>query len=55
LEKFIYRHNFSSDVHSVFVPQQRDILYNYINRENVDGLDEKKSIPLKELSVAFAD
>ncbi len=38
-----------------FVPQQRDILYNYINRENVDYLDAKKSMPLKQLSVAFAD
>ncbi len=38
-----------------FVPQQRDILYNYINRENVDALDERKSMPLKQLSVAFAD
>jgi cyclic dehypoxanthinyl futalosine synthase len=38
-----------------FVPQQRDILYKYINRENVDELDVKKSMPLKQLSVAFAD
>jgi len=38
-----------------FVPQQRDILYNYIRRENVDELDERKSMPLKKLSVAFAD
>jgi len=38
-----------------FVPQQRDILYNYVNRENVDELDERKSMPLKQLSVAFAD
>jgi 2-iminoacetate synthase ThiH len=36
-------------------PQQRDILYNYINRPDVDSLDEKKSMPLKQLSVAFAD
>jgi cyclic dehypoxanthinyl futalosine synthase len=38
-----------------FKPQQRDILYNYINRENVDELDARKSMPLKQLSVAFAD
>jgi cyclic dehypoxanthinyl futalosine synthase len=38
-----------------FIPQQRDILYRYINRENVDALDEKKSMSLKQLSVAFAD
>jgi cyclic dehypoxanthinyl futalosine synthase len=38
-----------------FIPQQRDILYNYINRENVKKLDEKSSMPLKKLSVAFAD
>ncbi|MGI9036305.1 MAG: cyclic dehypoxanthinyl futalosine synthase [Pyrinomonadaceae bacterium] len=38
-----------------FVPQQRDILYNYINRENVENLDERKSMPLKKLSVTFAD
>ena len=38
-----------------FVPQQRDILYSYINRENVEILDERKSMPLKKLSVAFAD
>ena len=38
-----------------FIPQQRDILYNYIDRENVENLDERKSMPLKKLSVAFAD
>lgn len=38
-----------------FVPQQRDILYNYINRDGVDDLDIKKSMPLTKLSVAFAD
>ena len=38
-----------------FVPQQRDILYNYIDRDNRDDLDQKKSMPLKQLSVAFAD
>ena len=38
-----------------FVPQQRDILYRYVTRENVEILDERKSMPLKQLSVAFAD
>jgi cyclic dehypoxanthinyl futalosine synthase len=38
-----------------FIPQQRDILYNYINREEVEKLDERKSMLLKQLSVAFAD
>lgn len=38
-----------------FIPQQRDILYNYINRENIERLDERKSLPLQKLSVAFAD
>ena len=38
-----------------FAPQQRDILYNYIDRENIKDLDERKSMPLKKLSVAFAD
>lgn len=38
-----------------FIPQQRDILYEYVNRENVDALDARKSMPLKQLSVAFAD
>ena len=38
-----------------FTPQQRDILYNYVNRESVETLDERKSMPLKQLSVAFAD
>ena len=36
-------------------PQQRDILYNYIDREGVDQLDQSDSIPFKKLSVAFAD
>jgi cyclic dehypoxanthinyl futalosine synthase len=36
-------------------PQQRDILYNYINRENIDSLDQSDSMKLKQLSVAFAD
>ena len=38
-----------------FVPQQRDILYNYIDREGTDNLDNRSSIPLRQLSVAFAD
>jgi cyclic dehypoxanthinyl futalosine synthase len=38
-----------------FIPQQRDILYEYVNRANVDELDARKSMPLKQLSVAFAD
>lgn len=38
-----------------FIPQQRDILYKYVNRENVERLDERGSMPLKQLSVAFAD
>lgn len=38
-----------------FRPQQRDILYRYVNRKAVENLDERKSMPLKQLSVAFAD
>ncbi len=38
-----------------YKPQQRDILYNYVNREESVSLDERKSMPLKKLSVAFAD
>ena len=38
-----------------FTPQQRDILYNYIYRDDIYDLDKKKSTPLKQLSVAFAD
>ncbi len=38
-----------------FKPQQRDILYNYVNRETNENLDERNSMPLKQLSVAFAD
>ncbi len=38
-----------------FKPQQRDILYNYVNREESFGLDKRKSMPLKKLRVAFAD
>ncbi len=36
-------------------PQQRDILYNYINREDVESVDKSESLGLKELNVAFAD
>lgn len=35
--------------------QQRDILYNYVNRDNIDDLDQSDSMKLKQLSVAFAD
>jgi cyclic dehypoxanthinyl futalosine synthase len=38
-----------------FRPQQRDILYEYVNREESLDLDERGSMPLKKLSVAFAD
>ncbi|HEX3101130.1 MAG TPA: hypothetical protein VHQ01_05040, partial [Pyrinomonadaceae bacterium] len=38
-----------------YAPQQRDILYNYIYRDGIDDIDQKKSMPLKQLSVAFAD
>jgi len=38
-----------------FTPQQRDILYNYITREDIDDLDKSDSMKLKQLSVAFAD
>lgn len=38
-----------------FHPQQRDILYNWVNREGIDELDKSDSMRLKQLSVAFAD
>ena len=38
-----------------FIPQQRDILYNYVDRPDVDSLDKSDSMKLKQLSVAFAD
>jgi len=38
-----------------FTPQQRDILYNYIYRDDIDKIDSSNSMPLKKLSVAFAD
>ena len=37
-----------------YSPQQRDILYNHIDR-NIDDLDASDSLKLKQLSVAFAD
>jgi len=36
-------------------PQQRDILYNYVNRAEIEHLDQSDSMKLKQLSVAFAD
>jgi len=38
-----------------FKPQQRDILYNYVDRDGIDQIDKSDSTPLKKLSVAFAD
>ena len=38
-----------------FTPQQRDILYNYINRDESTDLDARQSMSLKQLSVSFAD
>lgn len=38
-----------------FVPQQRDILYRHVNRDQSPGLDANESATLSELSVAFAD
>ena len=38
-----------------FIPQQRDILYNYIDRPGIDEIDKSDSMKLKQLSVAFAD
>ena len=38
-----------------FIPQQRDILYNYIDRPDIDDVDKSDSMKLKQLSVAFAD
>jgi cyclic dehypoxanthinyl futalosine synthase len=38
-----------------FTPQQRDILYNYIYRDNIETADQTDSIPLTKLTVAFAD
>ncbi len=38
-----------------FTPQQRDILYNYVNRDDATASDNRNSLELKQLSVAFAD
>ena len=38
-----------------FQPQQRDILYRSVNRDDIDEVDKSDSMPLKKLSVAFAD
>jgi cyclic dehypoxanthinyl futalosine synthase len=38
-----------------FRPQQRDILYEPVTRENASDLDARNSMPLRQLSVAFAD
>jgi cyclic dehypoxanthinyl futalosine synthase len=39
-----------------FIPQQRDILYRRVNREETAGDDDiSQSIPLRELTVAIAD
>lgn len=38
-----------------FVPQQRDILYRHIDRDQSSTIDAKESATLDELSVAFAD
>ncbi|HZH30139.1 MAG TPA: cyclic dehypoxanthinyl futalosine synthase [Pyrinomonadaceae bacterium] len=38
-----------------FHPQQRDILYNHVNRDESTATDASDSATLRELSVAFAD
>jgi cyclic dehypoxanthinyl futalosine synthase len=38
-----------------FTPQQRDILYQHVNREEAASGDESDSAPLRELSVLMAD
>jgi cyclic dehypoxanthinyl futalosine synthase len=38
-----------------FVPQQRDILYRYVNRDEATSGDISQSTPLQELTVAIAD
>lgn len=38
-----------------FIPQQRDIMYNYVNRDDSSELDTRHSMPLRQLSVEFAD
>jgi len=38
-----------------FIPQQRDILYARVNREEAIAGDASQSTPLRELTVAIAD
>src|SRR5437660_12070948 len=38
-----------------FRPQQRDILYRHVHREDASNIDETDSASLRELSVLFAD
>jgi hypothetical protein len=38
-----------------YQPQQRDILYNYVDRDEVSAIDQRDSMKLKQLSVALAD
>ena len=38
-----------------FEPQQRDILYRHVHRENANNIDAKDSATLGELTVSFAD
>src|SRR5215210_5581678 len=38
-----------------FQPQQRDILYRHVNREQAMDMDTKESAPLRELTVLMAD
>jgi 2-iminoacetate synthase ThiH len=38
-----------------FTPQQRDILYRHVNREESQRQDRSDSAKLRELTVAFAD
>jgi cyclic dehypoxanthinyl futalosine synthase len=38
-----------------FIPQQRDILYARVNREEATAGDASQSTPLRELTVAIAD
>jgi cyclic dehypoxanthinyl futalosine synthase len=38
-----------------FIPQQRDILYRHINRDASLAGDGRESLPLKDLTVLFAD
>jgi cyclic dehypoxanthinyl futalosine synthase len=38
-----------------FTPQQRDILYRYVDRDSSPDIDAKDSTPLRELTVLIAD